>query len=246
MYCEFPNAFAPLVFIATRRFNIGALELCNGECCSSGWRVIIARGPVWIFSEAMILWIEYTFVRIKVLFSHRSRRIRNIRKYNPNVLIKIYISKEKGVKKIARMMVLSQEINHKYFCTNVVFLFSWLLTHPVVFVVFSEVLSSSTTRQASLGGGQVYGFLDQFGLFRYFGYVSNVQYPISNIFRVLTTQPTVPIRTITNTYEGGFVSEISRITTYFEQTRFSDFSLPTFVVWRLTRQQKLTLTWSIL
>ena len=108
--------------------------------------------------------------------------------------------------------------------------FSWFLTHPVVFVVFSEVLSSSATRQASLGGGQVYGFLDQFGLFRYFGYVSNVQYPISNIFRVLTTQPTVPIRTITNTYEGGFVSEISRVTSpYLEQTRFSDFSLPAFL-----------------
>ena len=73
--------FCATCFYATRRFNIGALELCNGECCSSGWRIIIARGPVWIFSEAMILWIGYTFVRIKVLFSHRSRRMRNIRKY---------------------------------------------------------------------------------------------------------------------------------------------------------------------
>ena len=112
-------------------------------------------------------------------------------------------------------------------------------------VVFSEVLSSSTTRQASLGGGQVYGFLDQFGLFRYFGYVSNVQYPISNIFRVLTTQPTVPIRTITNTYEGGFVSEISRGTFSYRALVVAIFP-PSF--WGLEANDKrewMTLTWSV-
>ena len=51
----------------------------------------------------------------------------------------------------------------------------------------------------------MYGYLDRFGSFHYFGYVSNVQYPITNIFDVLLTLPFVPIGTMTNTFDDGFV-----------------------------------------
>ena len=52
----------------------------------------------------------------------------------------------------------------------------------------------------------MYGYLDRFGSFRYFGYVSNVQFPITNIFDVLLANTSQPIGTMTNTFDDGFVS----------------------------------------
>ena len=75
-----------------------------------------------------------------------------------------------------------------------------------MFADFSALLSGSFIGQTGTGGGHMYGYLDRFGSFHYFGYVSNVQYPITNVFGVLLTLPFVPIATMTNTFDNGFVS----------------------------------------